>query len=272
MNTGLRCLQDAITGDGAIGPCLRLLADQFAIAEPLIWVIVLVGAAVSSIAGFAFAGIAGALLFHVTQDKLYTIQVILVASTALQSYGVWALRHEIDPKQLVPYFAGGMATILPGIYLFLNVPSSVHLLSLGLFLVAYAVFILARPQLRFHGNSLLGRVICGALGGITGATAAFPGAFVTIWCSGHGWNKERQRAIYQPFILGMQILILAAYVLVEPWHAPRPEIVQFALPALTGAVIGLRIFQRLSSAQFQRVIGVFLFASGIALSFKALAH
>jgi len=40
----------------------------------------------------------------------------------------------------------------------------------------------------------------GALGGITGATPAFPGAFVTIWSGAHGSDKYRQRAIYQPFI------------------------------------------------------------------------
>ena len=32
-----------------------------------------------------------------------------------------------------------------------------------------------------------------------------PGSFVTIWCSMRGWDKLRQRATYQPFILAMQV-------------------------------------------------------------------
>lgn len=272
MGTGLLCFYEALTGNGAIAHCLERISDGISTTELTVWVIVLAGASISSIAGFAFAGIAGALLFHVTQDKLYTLQVILVASVALQSYSVWKLRHAIEPRRLIPYFAGGMATIVPGVYLFLSLRGSIHLLSLGLFLVAYAAFMLMRPNVRFRQDSLLGQITSGALGGITGATAAFPGAFVTIWCSGQGWDKERQRAIYQPFILGMQVLTLAAFAFVQPWNAPRLELLQYAVPAVIGAFVGLRVFYYLNNTQFHRVIGAFLLVSGIALSAKGLVQ
>ena len=235
-----------------------------------VWIIVLISAAVSSIAGFAFAGISGALLFQVTDDKIYALQVILAASIALQSYSVWKLRRAIEARSLIPYFAGGLLTVAPGIYLFLNTPVAIHLLGLGVFLVAYASFMLVRPPLRLKRDSLIGRVAVGALGGITGATAAFPAAFVTIWCGAHGWEKERQRAIYQPFILGMQILILAALTMVQRGQALRPDVIKFALPAVLGAYVGLRVFEGLSTPQFNKVVGGFLLLSGIALSLRGL--
>jgi hypothetical protein len=48
--------------------------------------------------------------------------------------------------------------------------------------------------------------VAGALSGFVarnGGLAEFPGAFVTIWCGLNGWDKARQRGVYQPFILGM---------------------------------------------------------------------
>ena len=65
------------------------------------------------------------------------------------------------------------------------------------------------PQGRTWAGSWWIDVCVGALGGITGGLAAFPGAFVTIWCSVRGWDKSVQRAVTQPFILAMQLITLA---------------------------------------------------------------
>ncbi len=233
-----------------------------------VWAIVLVCATVSSIAGFAFSALAGAALFHVTQDKLHVVQIMLVASIALQLYSVWKLRCIIEPRGLLPYFAGGIATIPPGIYLLLNTPVAVYVGVLGALLMAYAVLMLVRPPLRLKRNSLLGRVVVGALGGLTGTTAAFPGAFVTIWCNAQAWDKAQQRAIYQPFILGMQLLTLLALALAQPAQGLRLDALQFAIPALLGAYIGLRVFDKLSTVQFNRVIASLLLLSGASLLAK----
>ena len=49
----------------------------------------------------------------------------------------------------------------------------------------------------------------GSFGEVTGGVAAFPGAFVTIWCGFKGWSKEKQRGLYQPFILIVQLAAIA---------------------------------------------------------------
>jgi uncharacterized protein len=116
---------------------------------------------------------------------------------------------------------------------------------------------------------LAGRVIAGALGGITGATAAFPGAFVTIWCAAHGWDKQHQRAIYQPFILGMQIVTLIMLAVFAPMTGLRLDLLQYVVPAVLGAHVGLGVFSMLSSAQFNKVVCAFLVVSGAAMSLKA---
>jgi hypothetical protein len=67
---------------------------------------------------------------------------------------------------------------------------------LGLFLLAYGIFTAIKPAFsQGKSNPLAGRILAGALGGVTGGVAAFPGAFVAIWCQIQGFEKERQRAI-----------------------------------------------------------------------------
>lgn len=66
-----------------LGSCMGMSTT-----DQQIWVIVLICAAVSSIAGFAFSALAGAMLFHIARDPVYIIQIMLEASIALQTYSV----------------------------------------------------------------------------------------------------------------------------------------------------------------------------------------
>jgi uncharacterized membrane protein YfcA len=124
---------------------------------------------------------------------------------------------------------------------------------------------LARPGFRFLSDSLPMRAFVGGLGGLTGAVAAFPGAAITMWCSAQGWNKRQQRALYQPFILGMQLIALGVLAVLRPQQALQPDALKFALPAAVGGLCGLYIFERLSTALFNRVVAGFLLVSGLAL-------
>jgi uncharacterized membrane protein YfcA len=256
-----------VTLAGAVYFCGGL--PMGASADP-IGSIIFACATISSIAGFAFSAISGSMLIHVVRDPVEAVQIMLVASIALQAYSVWALRRSIKLRELLPYFAGGAATVAPGIYLLLNTPATMHLLALGVFLTIYGIYLLLGSPLRLRSNALAGRVIVGALGGITGATAALPSAFVTIWCAAHGWDKLHQRAIYQPFILGMQIVTLILLALVAPTAGMRPGLLLYVIPAILGAHLGLAVFSMLSSAQFNKVVSAFLVVSGAAMSLKAL--
>ena len=243
--------------------------EAMSTSDQRIWVVVLLGAAISSIAGFAFSALAGAALFHISSDTLYAVQVMLIASIAIQAYSVWQLRTHIKARPLVPFFAGGAATVLPGVLLLLHAQISLYSLVLGAFLIAYALFMLVKPRFRLPSDGPLARFAVGALGGLTGALAAFPGAFITIWCGAQGWDKRQQRAIYQPFILGMQLLTMAVLATIAPARVLDLDGVKFVLPALLGAYCGLRVFDGLSTAQFHKIVALFLLLSGAALSMRA---
>jgi len=180
------------------------------------------------------------------------------------------LRKDIRLQPLLPFFAGGVLSVVPGVILLMHVNVIVYVGLLGALLVAYSVLMLARPGLRFLGDSLPMRTLVGMLGGLTGAVAAFPGAAITMWCSGQGWEKRQQRAIYQPFILGMQLLTLGVLAMLTPPQTLQLDLLKFALPAAIGGFCGLYVFERLSTRVFNGVVAAFLLISGLALLARAI--
>ena len=55
-----------------------------------------------------------------------------------------------------------------------------------------------------------------------------------------------------------------------PAAGMRPDLLQYVVPAILGAHLGLIVFSMLSSAQFNKVVSAFLVVSGAAMSLKAL--
>jgi len=72
---------------------------------------------VSSIAGFAFSALCGALLFHLMDSPVYAVQVMIVCSIAIQLLSVATLRRSIDWRSLPAYLAGGILGVPAGVYL-----------------------------------------------------------------------------------------------------------------------------------------------------------
>jgi uncharacterized membrane protein YfcA len=56
------------------------------------------------------------------------------------------------------------------------------------------------------------------------------------------------------------------------WLKPRgefdPALLAYAVPAVAGAILGLRRFRSLSDGQFERIVKLMLIASGAALLVK----
>jgi len=143
---------------------------------------------------------------------------------------------------------------------------------LAVLLIVYAGFMLLRPSIVVSRQHPFFDAAAGLLGGITGGAVAFPGAFVTIWCGLKDWTKERQRALYQPFILITQIAALLLLVLVHPATGERLSIsiesLVFLPSMLLGTSLGLTLFKHLSDRHFAKVVNVLLIMSGLSLLLK----
>jgi uncharacterized membrane protein YfcA len=130
---------------------------------------------------------------------------------------------------------------------------------------------LARRPVILRRQNAFFDAMAGFLGGVTGGAAAFPGAFVTIWCGFKGWPKEKQRALYQPFILIVQLAAIVVMALpgVIPQNRPPFDFSGIVyLPAMfVGATLGMACFTRLSDRQFSLAVNLLLVVSGLGLLF-----
>lgn len=254
------------------GSIVTAIADSRPGAWPAIATaaVVLVAALVSSIAGFAFSALAGSALAYFTLDPVSAVRTIVVCSFAIQLYAVWSLRASIRWRPLWPLLAGGVATVPLGVWLLVRSDASTFAAGLGLLLIAYGGYVLLRRKTPVVRGGPWTAAIAGALGGLTGGLAGLPGPSVTIWCSMRGWDKHRQRAVYQPYILVMQLLTIVCL----RWQAPSPaQAVQdlaFVPFALFGAIGGLALYQRLTTSQFQTAVSALLLVSGAGLLVRAL--
>jgi uncharacterized membrane protein YfcA len=230
---------------------------------------ILLASAASSIAGFAFSAICGALLFHLMDSPVYAVQVMIVCSIAMQMLSVAALWQSIDWRSLPVFLIGGVVGVPAGAWLLLHLSTGVYRDVIGVLLIVYGGYMLLRWPTRPLRASPVADAGAGFLGGFTGGLAGFPGAFVTIWCGLKGWDKARQRGVYQPFILCMQPVGLIAIHLLRPESSHAAQlgwnVLEFVPAALLGTWFGLRIFRRLSDRQFQIAVNVLLVAAGAGL-------
>jgi uncharacterized membrane protein YfcA len=180
---------------------------------------------------------------------------------------VWSLRRVIDWRALLVFLAGGALGLPLGIHVLLHSEPAVYARIVGGALIAYVAFMLFRRPVVLRRQHALLDGLAGLVGGITGGAAAFPGALVTIWCGFKGWDKERQRGVFQPFILIMQIAALALLAAWSP-HAAAQRAADLAglayLPAmLLGSAWGMAFFRGLNDRQFARAVNLLLLVSGV---------
>jgi uncharacterized protein len=282
-------LRNALSGSSTTGRerlgLLRLLIATVSIALLFVAVLeaagenpnllafaaVFVASLLSSIAGFAFSAICGAMLFPLIGEPLRVVQIMMVCSIAIQLLSVAALRNSIHWRHLARFVVAGLAGLPFGIYLLFRISAALYLHIIGAILIAYGIYMVARRARPLKVENVAGDWLAGFLGGLTGGFAAFPGAFVTIWCGLKGWDKNHQRGVYQPFILIMQFSALTAISLIKISQGRASGIdlsaVVYLAPALLGTCSGIAIFRRLSDPHFSLSLNLLLIVSGLGLIF-----
>jgi uncharacterized protein len=227
----------------------------------------------SSIGGFAFSALAGAGLAHLAMEPVRAVRTMALCSLAIQLYAVWNIRAAVRWRGLWPMIAAGVATIPLGVWLLLHIDARAYGAGLGLFTACYGIARILGRDPRRVAAATWRDMTAGALGGITGGLAGFPGLFVTIWCSMRGGDKLEQRAVYQPYILAMQAVTLLCLRWITRGSPSASESIGEGLGfvpfALLGAMGGLKLFRRMTNSQFGTALGVLLVASGAALLARA---
>ncbi len=235
--------------------------------DPSVMFAILFASLASSIAGFAFSAIAGAILFHLTDDHIRLVRIMMACSVANQTAMVWAVRNDIAWRPVLRLVAGGLCGVPIGAWILLEIGSAWFSQVIGVMLLAYGAYLLRQPD-RAVTRPPLAWVdpLVGFAGGIVGAAAAAPSLPLTVWTRAQGMEKRTQRALCQPFILVMQVASFAALVTFGPARGVSFVSADLlCIPAgLFGTQIGMGCYRGLSNRHFAIAAGILLISSGLS--------
>jgi uncharacterized protein len=225
---------------------------------------------VTGLSGFAFGMVAAAVWFYALPPPQASA---LIAAYALlvQGYAVWKLRHLLDPHRLMPFILGSALGIPVGVAA-LRWASPIYLrIGVGLLLVLFSLYNLARPQLPQMKQA--GRVADGAVGvlnGVIGGATGLAGIVTVIWTSMRGWSRDEQRAVFQPTGVASFLMIIVAFGGIGIITVETMRLFLLGLPVLAvGTWLGWMLYGKLDEGAFRRVVLVLLLLSGLALMASA---
>jgi uncharacterized membrane protein YfcA len=231
---------------------------------------VFAGALVSGLAGFAFSAVAGAFLLLIL-PPIEAIPLMMACSIAVQGASMLMLRRTMKWGGSLAFIAGGVLGIPPALYLLHHVDVRTFRTGFGIFLAAYAGYMLLRPVMSYvrDARPRLPNTVVGFAGGLVGGLTAMPGALPTIWCDLCGMSKEQQRGLVQPFIASMQVFALALVLPRSEFSGRLLVDLTLSLPALAaGTVLGVALFGRVNEQVFRRIVFTVLLVGGLGLALQ----
>jgi uncharacterized protein len=178
--------------------------------------------------------------------------------------------REIRWREAMPYMVGATLGLPLGLWLLAHLDARTIRAFVAALIIAYGLFALrqqSREPFRFKGAH--GRAVDtavgftgGVIGGVSGLGPLVPG----VWFGLRGLSKIEQRSLAQPFGLYVQGFMVAWLLASSTVTRNAIEGLAIATPVmLVAAYLGLRVFDRLSTATFQRSVVVLAIVGAIVL-------
>jgi len=223
------------------------------------------GGLASGIAGFAMGFVVSGIWLHII-TPVQTTTLIVGYGLWTQGYGVWMLRHALSWRSVAPFIIGGVIGVPIGTMLLTSVNPAYLRTGVGVLLVLYSIYGLARPALKPVQVGIPADAGIGFLNGLFAGLTGLPGFVVTIWCQLRGWSKDVQRTVFQPVMLAAIVVSAISLSIAGAVTAETIKLYLLGLPALlAGLWIGFRLYGKLDDAAFRKVILLLLLAAGLAL-------
>ena len=230
-----------------------------------------VAAFVTGLAGFAFGMVAAAIWLHAL-SPVQAIVLIVAYALLVQGYAVWQLRRAINVRRLIPFIVGSAVGIPAGLVVLSWATASPLRASIGVLLILFALYNLARPnlpQFKQAGATLDG--VVGIGNGLIGGATGLAGILPMVWSGMRGWTKDEQRAVFQPTAVATFLILVLAMGGTGTITLDIARLFVLGLPALiAGTWLGWKSYGRLDEAIFRKIVLYLLLASGAALVIAAI--
>jgi uncharacterized membrane protein YfcA len=222
-------------------------------------------AVVAGVAGFAFGLIAAAIWLHILSPT-ETATLIVAFGLIVQGVAVWKLRRALDWNRLWPFLVGAAFGVPLGVAILNWADPRQVQIGIGVFLVLFSAYSLARPKLGPVPGSVPLDVGAGFLNGVLGGVTGLAGILVVIWSTLRGWPRDVQRTVFQPIGVATFAMVALWLGLKGAISADAIKLFLIGLPVLlAGTWLGLKLYGKLDEASFRRIVLVLLALSGLLL-------
>ena len=223
------------------------------------------GGLTSGLAGFAMGLVVSGIYLHIL-TPIQTATLIVGYGFVTQGYGVWALRHAVRWRSAAPFIIGGLIGVPAGTMLLTYIDPAYMRIGVGILLVVYSIYSLARPAIKLAHEGVAAEIGVGFLNGLLAGLTGLVGIVVVIWCQLRNWPKDVQRAIFQPVLLATILTSTVSLSAAGAVTAETMKLYLLGLPCmLAGTWVGLKLYGRLNDAAFRKIILVLLLVSGLSL-------
>jgi uncharacterized membrane protein YfcA len=224
-----------------------------------------IGGVTTGLAGFAFALVVSGIWLHVL-TPVQTATLVVGYNLVTQGYGIWKLRHALSWRNVAPFIISGAIGVPIGVVLLTHINPTYLRSGVGVLLVLYSTYSLARPALVLVQSGVPAKVGIGFLNGLLGGLTGLTGIIVTIWCQLRGLPKDMQRTVSQPVNLAAIVMSAVSLSVAGAVTAETAKLYLLGLPVLlVGLWSGFKLYGKLDEAAFRKVILLLLLVSGLAL-------
>ena len=224
------------------------------------------GAIVSGVAGFGMGVVFAGMWAHIL-TPIQVAALIVGYGLVTQSYGVWKLRHALNWRRLAPVLIGGALGAPIGALLLTYIDATYLRPAVGVLLVVYSIYGLARPAFKPVRVGAKVDTGIGILNGLLGGLTGLVGIIVTAWCQLRGWSKDEQRTVFQPVMVAASALTAVSLGIAGVVTAETINLYVLGLPLLLAGVwLGFKLYGTLDDALFRKVLLALLLVSGLVLA------
>lgn len=210
----------------------------------MVWILLIlfVAAILQGAVGFGFALVAMPALALV-MDAPSAAALVALTGISLSTVMLFQNRKGLHLGEAAGLIVAAAAGVPIGVYLLANAPKEPLLIVLGIIIIAFSVFSLARPS-AVEIKDRRWRFAAGFAGGILGGAYNIPGPPIIFYGAMRRWPPERFLAVTQAFFLPVAIMIAAGHAVAGFWNR---EVLIACAASIPGVIIASFIGRRITA-------------------------
>jgi hypothetical protein len=231
----------------------------------------LAGGIVNGLTGFGTAITALGIWLYVLPPTDAS-SLAIICSIVSQSQTLPMIWRFIRWDWALPMVIPGLIGVPIGTMLLPHIDPRLFKLGIGVFLVLYSAYVLARRgAVRSAWGGRAADAVAGFTGGILGGLTGLSGVPPVVWTDVRGWTKEQRRGVVQIFNVTILCFALVSHAFTGLLTRQVAWDAAIALAGtIGGAWLGAYVYWRLADRGYQRAVMALLMVSGITLIWTSL--